>query len=151
MPASTTHLVLIPAFNAGSRLATTLLSALEEWSPVWVVDDGSTDDSVDAAQRMAQRDPRVRVIARPRNGGKGAAIETGLAAALAAGFTHVLTLDADGQHPSQRIRPFMEASMASPDSLVLGRPVFGPDAPRLRLYGRKLSIWLAWALSLIHI
>jgi glycosyltransferase involved in cell wall biosynthesis len=94
---------------------------------------------------MAQRDPRVRVIARPRNGGKGAAIETGLAAALAAGFTHVLTLDADGQHPSQRIRPFMEASMASPDSLVLGRPVFGPDAPRLRLYGRKLSIWLAWA------
>jgi glycosyltransferase involved in cell wall biosynthesis len=145
MPASTTHLVLIPAFNAGSRLATTLLSALEEWSPVWVVDDGSTDDSVDAAQRMAQRDPRVRVIARPRNGGKGAAIETGLAAALAAGFTHVLTLDADGQHPSQRIRPFMEASMASPDSLVLGRPVFGPDAPRLRLYGRKLSIWLAWA------
>jgi glycosyltransferase involved in cell wall biosynthesis len=137
--------VLIPAFNAGSRLAITLLSALEEWSPVWVVDDGSTDGSVVAAQRMAQRDPRVRVIVRPRNGGKGAAIETGLAEALAAGFTHVLTLDADGQHPSQRIRPFMEASMASPDSLVLGRPVFGPDAPRLRLYGRKLSIWLARA------
>lgn len=143
MPVSKTHLVLIPAFNAGSRLASTIQSALEEWSPVWVVDDGSTDGSVDAALRIAQRDSRVRVLVRPRNGGKGAAIETGLMAALADGFTHVLTLDADGQHPSQRIRPFMEASASSPDSLVLGRPVFGPEAPRVRLHGRKLSIWLA--------
>jgi glycosyltransferase involved in cell wall biosynthesis len=145
MPASTTHLVLIPAFNAGNRLVTTLLSALEEWSPVWVVDDGSTDGSVDAALRLAERDPRVRVLVRPRNGGKGAAIETGLAAALASGFTHVLTLDADGQHPSHQIGPFMEASAARPESLVLGRPVFGPEAPRVRLHGRKLSVWLAWA------
>lgn len=144
MPVSTSHVVLIPAYNAGGRLATTILSALEEWSPVWVVDDGSTDGSVVAAQRLMQRDSRVRVIVRPRNGGKGAAIQTGLEAALAAGFTHILSLDADGQHPAQRIRPFMEASLASPDALVLGRPVFGPDAPRLRLYGRKLSIWLAW-------
>jgi glycosyltransferase involved in cell wall biosynthesis len=121
----------------------TLASALEHWSPVWVVDDGSTDDSTAAAQNLAARDPRVRVIVRPRNGGKGAAVATGLDAAMAEGFTHVLTLDADGQHPVDHIPRFMAASMAHPAALVLGRPIFGPEVPLERLHGRKLSVGLA--------
>jgi glycosyltransferase involved in cell wall biosynthesis len=118
-------------------------AGLEQWSPVWIVDDGSTDESTAAVQALAARDPRVRVIARPRNGGKGAAVATGVAEALAAGFTHVLTLDADGQHPVDHIRPFMAASVARPEALVLGRPVFGPEVPIERLHGRKLSVGLA--------
>jgi glycosyltransferase involved in cell wall biosynthesis len=121
----------------------TLASALEHWSPVWVVDDGSTDDSTAAVQNLAARDPRVRVIVRPRNGGKGAAVATGLDAAIAEGFTHVLTLDADGQHPVDHIPRFMAASMAHPAALVLGRPLFGPEVPLERLHGRKLSVGLA--------
>lgn len=137
MTPSSTHLVLIPSYNPGPRLAATVAAALEQWSPVWVVDDGSTDGS--AAQL---RDPRVRVIARPQNGGKGAAVATGVEAALAAGFTHVLTLDADGQHPVEAIPQFMAASQAQPEALVLGRPIFGPEVPLERLYGRQLSVGL---------
>jgi glycosyltransferase involved in cell wall biosynthesis len=120
-----------------------VMTALEHWSPVWVVDDGSTDESTAAVQNIAARDPRVRVIVRPRNGGKGAAVATGVEAALAAGFTHVLTLDADGQHPVDHIAPFMAASMARPAALVLGKPIFGPEVPLERLHGRKLSVGLA--------
>lgn len=143
MTPSTTHLVLIPSYNPGPRLAATVASALAQWSPVWVVDDGSTDQSTAAVQQLAARDPRVRVIVRERNGGKGAAVATGVDAALAAGFTHVLTLDADGQHPVDHIPSFMAASQAQPAALVLGRPIFGPEVPLERLHGRKLSVGLA--------
>jgi len=143
MTPSTTHLVLIPSYNPGPRLMATVASVLAHWSPVWIVDDGSTDESTAAARELAARDPRVRLIVRPRNGGKGAAVATGVAEALAAGFTHVLTLDADGQHPVDHIGPFMAASIAHPAALVLGRPVFGPEVPLERLHGRKLSVGLA--------
>lgn len=143
MTPSTTHLVLIPSYNPGARLVATVGAALGQWAPVWVVDDGSTDESTAAARQLAERDPRVRVLVRSRNGGKGAAVATGVEAALAAGFTHVLTLDADGQHPVDHIPAFMAASQARPDALVLGRPVFGPEVPLERLHGRKLSVGLA--------
>lgn len=143
-PSSATHLVLIPSYNTGGPLlASTIAGALARWSPVWVVIDGSTDDSPGAAGSLARHDPRIRVIVRERNGGKGAAIATGVAAALAAGFTHVLTMDADGQHPADHIPSFMAASLANPAALVLGRPLFGPEVPLERLHGRKLSVGLA--------
>ncbi|HZP59144.1 MAG TPA: glycosyltransferase family 2 protein [Opitutaceae bacterium] len=141
---SSTHLVLIPSFNTGDLLLATVKDALRHWSPVWVVIDGSTDGSGAAVQALAADDPRVRVIMRAGNGGKGAAVATGVAEALAAGFTHVLTFDADGQHSAAHIAEFMQASMKKPEALVLGRPVFGPEAPLARLCGRKLSVWLAW-------
>ncbi|MEO6246455.1 MAG: glycosyltransferase family 2 protein [Opitutaceae bacterium] len=140
MTPSATHLVLIPSYNPGPRLMATVTEALAHWAPVWVVDDGSTDESIGAAQQLAARDPRVRVIVRPRNGGKGAAVTTGVQAALADGFTHLLTLDADGQHPVDHIGPFMAASLAQPAAMILGRPVFGPEVPWERLHGRKLCV-----------
>ena len=63
--------------------------------------------------------------------------------AQAAGFTHALTMDSDGQHPAERIRDFMQASMARPDAMVLGVPVFDASAPGLRVKGRRISNW--WA------
>lgn len=140
---SATHLVLIPSYNTGPRLADTVANALTQWSPIWVVVDGSTDGSAAPVEALAQREPRVRVIVRRENGGKGAAVATGVAAALAAGFTHVLTMDSDGQHPADRIPDFMAASQAEPRAVVLGRPVFGPEVPLERLHGRKLSVGLA--------
>ena len=132
---STTHLVLIPSYNPGRLLASTLAAARAAWSPVWVIDDGSTDDS------PADAHAADRLIHRPVNGGKGAALLDGLTAAVAAGFTHALTMDADGQHPAVEISRFMAASQANPDAMILGTPVFGPEAPALRVHGRKVSNW----------
>lgn len=139
---STTHLVLIPSYNTGSRLLATVREALAQWQPVWVVVDGSTDDTPGAIEALARTESGLRAIVRPQNGGKGAAVLTGAEAALAAGFTHALVMDADGQHPADRIGDFMRASQAEPAALVLGRPVFGPEAPAVRLQGRKLSVGL---------
>jgi glycosyltransferase involved in cell wall biosynthesis len=138
-----THLVLIPSYNPGRRLAATVADALAAWRPVWVVSDGSTDVS-DRAVADFNRDPAsLRVMTRPVNGGKGAAVLTGAGEALRAGFTHALVMDADGQHPADRIRDFMNASKQAPDAMILGRPEFGSDAPWIRRNGRKLSVALA--------
>ncbi|MEK8090769.1 glycosyltransferase family 2 protein [Thermithiobacillus plumbiphilus] len=136
-------LVLIPSYNSGTRLLDTVKSARAQWTPVWVVIDGSTDDSAERLARLASQDPDLRVLRRAINGGKGAAVRDGVQAALAAGFTHVLTMDADGQHPSEAIPEFMRLSRESPDALVLGVPQFGAEAPALRVAGRRLSNGMA--------
>lgn len=136
---SATHLVLIPSYNPGPAVLTTVQAARAQWPVVWVVDDGSNDGSTASLQELAASDPGLHLIVLPRNSGKGAAVLTGLEAAAAAGFTHVLTMDADGQHPAALIPDFMTASQAAPAAMILGKPVFGPEAPALRVNGRKVS------------
>lgn len=136
---SATHLVLIPSYNPGPAVLTTVQTARAQWPVVWVVDDGSNDGSTASLQELAASDPGLHLIVLPRNSGKGAAVLAGLEAAAAAGFTHVLTMDADGQHPAALIPDFMAASQAAPAAMILGKPVFGPEAPALRVNGRKVS------------
>ncbi|HHV48262.1 MAG TPA: glycosyltransferase family 2 protein [Rhodocyclaceae bacterium] len=136
---SATHLVLIPSYNPGPAVLATVQAARAQWPVVWVIDDGSDDGSTASLQELAASDPGLHLIVLPRNSGKGAAVLAGLEAAAAAGFTHVLTMDADGQHPAALIPDFMAASQAAPAAMILGKPVFGPEAPALRVNGRKVS------------
>ncbi len=136
---SGTHLVLIPSYNPGRAVIDTVRAARRQWNPVWVVVDGSTDGSDVWLQEMAGQDPGLTVVVLPINQGKGAAVLEGIRQARAQGFTHALTMDSDGQHPADRIPAFMAASQAEPGSMVLGKPVFGPEAPALRVNGRKVS------------
>jgi glycosyltransferase involved in cell wall biosynthesis len=138
---SATHLVLIPSYNPGPHLAETVRTARAHWDPVWVVVDGSTDGSAALLADLARADAGLRVLVRARNGGKGAALLEGLDAALAAGYTHALTMDSDGQHPAQCIAAFMAASCAAPEAMILGAPVFDASAPRIRLRGRRIANW----------
>jgi len=136
---SRTHLVLIPSYNTGERLFSTVEAARVQWNPVWVVIDGSTDGTGERLQAMAASDPGLRVLILPSNQGKGAAVLHGLREARAAGFTHVLTMDSDGQHPADLIPAFMKASQDRPETMVLGRPIFDASAPLLRVRGRRVS------------
>ena len=139
--ASTTHLVLIPSYNTGRTLLQTVASARAQWMPVWVVIDGSTDGSAAGVRELGASDAGLKLIELEVNSGKGAAVLHGLQAARDAGFTHALTMDADGQHPADLIPAFMQASKQHLDSMVLGRPVFDASAPLLRVRGRKVSNW----------
>ncbi len=141
--ASSSHLILIPSFNTGPRVLDTVTEARNQWDPVWVVVDGSTDGSAEALLDMQKTDDGLRVFVLPRNRGKGAAVYYGLREAAVQGFTHVLTMDADGQHPAASVPEFMRASELAPDAMILGKPVFDKSAPQIRVRGRKISNW--WA------
>jgi glycosyltransferase involved in cell wall biosynthesis len=142
-PPSRTHLVLIPSYNPGQKVFETVRAARQQWEPVWVVVDGSTDGTAAGLQELARQDPGLRVIIREKNGGKGSAVLDGLTEAAALGFTHVLTMDSDGQHPADRIGAFIAESSAYPAAMILGEPVFDTSAPSIRVKGRKISNW--WA------
>ncbi|PKO89588.1 MAG: glycosyl transferase family 2 [Betaproteobacteria bacterium HGW-Betaproteobacteria-12] len=136
---SSTHLVLIPSYNPGAKVLATVRAALTHWAPVWVVVDGSNDGSAEQLRALAAEVEQLTVIVLPVNRGKGAAVLEGLERAEAAGYTHALTMDSDGQHPAELIPAFMAASQADPAVMVLGKPVFAADAPALRVNGRKVS------------
>lgn len=146
-------LILIPSYNTGRLLADTVAHALEHWQDVCVVMDGSTDGSEKAVEAMKPSHPGLRMLLQPVNRGKGAAVLLGAEYAAAEGFTHVLTMDADGQHPHDWIPKFIACANRHPEAALLGRPVFGPEAPLLRVRGRRISnLWanvetLAWGIG----
>lgn len=130
-------LILIPSYNTGPILRKTVESAVALGKPVWVVFDGSTDGSPDLLNDL--RAENLRILHLETNSGKGAAVLHGLRQAIEAGFTHVLTMDADGQHPANMVPQFLALSAAHPEAAVFGRPVFDSSAPALRVNGRKVS------------
>lgn len=136
---SSTHLVLIPCYNPGTAVVNMVRRVREHWSPVWVVVDGSTDESTELLLALAAQDTGVKVLVQTTNGGKGSAVLLGITEALAQGYTHALTMDADGQHPTELVAHFMARSIAQPRALILGKPVFDANAPALRVNGRKIS------------
>ena len=140
---SRTHLVIIPSYNAGSRLVETVQEALTCWQPVWVVMDGSTDGGAADLAGLNRPENSLQVLALEHNSGKGAAVLHALLAAGQAGVTHALVLDADGQHSAAHISRFMQASQTNPAAMILGVPQFAADAPASRRHGRRVGNW--WA------
>ncbi|SKA86475.1 Glycosyltransferase involved in cell wall bisynthesis [Prosthecobacter debontii] len=132
-------LVLIPSYNTGRILPQTVRDVLKYWPDVWVVMDGSTDGSEALLEPVKQEYPGLKVIVLEKNSGKGSAVLHGTRLAQQAGYTHVLTMDADGQHPTHDIPRFTALAEKHPEAVMMGTPVFGPEAPQLRVQGRKIS------------
>ena len=61
--ASNSHLVLIPSYNPGSKVYATVRDALDQWAPVWVVVDGSTDQTTPGLLAMAADSPCIWPVA----------------------------------------------------------------------------------------
>ncbi len=133
--------LLIPSFNSGQRLQTTVSAALASGFPVRVVVDGSTDGSDRCLDPIAAGHKQLTIQRLSRNRGKGAAVFEGALCAAEEGFSHILTMDSDGQHPADRIPEFIRRAKENPNALIMGRPIFGPEVPFARLKGRKLTIW----------
>jgi glycosyltransferase involved in cell wall biosynthesis len=129
---------LVPTYD-NPRTLRGVVQALRAHVPeVIVVDDGSAAAGRAACDALAA-EGLARLERHPRNAGKGAAVRTGLAAALAHGYTHALQVDADGQHDTASAPDFLAAGAARPDALVLGHPVYDGSAPFSRRFARGLT------------
>jgi glycosyltransferase involved in cell wall biosynthesis len=133
------YCIVIPHYRHHRPLAALLPKLLAHGLQVLIVDDASGDDSVGAVRKLVAAHGGARLITRDRNGGKGAAMMTGLRSAADDGYTHVISLDADGQHDPCDVPKLHALSRSMPASLISGRPVFGDDIPAARLYGRMLT------------
>lgn len=140
--------LLIPIYNHRATIRQVVATLDACALPCLVVDDGSDAGTRAVLDGLAREFPRVFVERLPRNRGRGAALRHGYLAAAAAGFTHVLQLDADGQHDAADAPAFLAAARRQPDALVLGAPHFDETAPRSRRYGRRLSVVSVWVETL---
>lgn len=131
---------VIPTYDNAATLERVVRAVRAFVDDVIVVDDGSGAEARAVAERIAA-DELATVVFRARNGGKGAAVKSGLERAHAGGFTHALQIDADGQHHEGDIPRLLAASREAPEALVLGQPIFDDSAPRSRRIARKISVF----------
>jgi predicted LPLAT superfamily acyltransferase/uncharacterized protein (DUF2062 family) len=134
-------LCVIPVYNHAGTLAALVRGCREQVADVLVVDDGSTDADVP----LLLAEAGATVLRHAANRGKGAALLTALAYAREKGFSHVITLDADGQHAPADLPRFLEALRGAPQALVVGVRDFSvPNVPGSSRFGRSFSnFWIA--------
>lgn len=136
--------LLIPHYCHDRELAAYLPKLETAGLPAVVVDDGS-DPATRARLRCIVSGHRwSSLIQRDSNGGKGAAVVCGLRALAREGYTHAISVDADGQHDAADVARICADSRESPRAVYSGRPVFGDDVPTARLYGRGITNLLTW-------
>lgn len=133
---------LIPCYNHGSTVAD-VVSSLQPFSlPFIIVDDGSNQKTKQALDDVAKLD-NVEVVTLTENQGKGGAVMAGVRFAHQLDYSHVIQIDADGQHDIQALPKLIEASQAHPEHLVSGQPIYDDSVPKARLYGRYAThIWV---------
>lgn len=132
------YCAILPTYDNPATIARVAGRVREHLPDVFVVDDGSAAPGREAVRALGERGVAV-VHFREHNGGKGAAVLSGLELAHARGFTHALQIDADGQHDCDDVPRLLEASRSRPEALVLGQPVFDESAPKSRMRARKIT------------
>ncbi len=131
--------VVIPAYNHGSRIAAVVENARTLGYPVFVVDDGSTDETAAVLESL----PGIHVLRHPVNRGKGAALVSGMQAAADIA-DYAITLDADGQHNPAEASRLVAALASHPAAIVIGKREM-IDAPWTSRKGRGFSNFWVWA------
>jgi glycosyltransferase involved in cell wall biosynthesis len=131
--------VVIPAYEAAATIADVVSRSRHAVTGgiVYVVDDGSTDGTAARARQAG-----AAVLSHRENRGKGAALATGIAAALE-GADVIVTLDADGQHAPEDIPRVAAPVLEGAADLVLGARARGGAMP----WGRRCTNWLSAALA----
>jgi len=128
-------LLVIPVYNGRDsllRLTRTLNDITD--IPILVVDDGSTDGLT------ALDIPHLEYLRHDRNRGKGAALKTGLQYGYSSGFSHAITLDADGQHDPALIPEFLKLAESHTPSMVIGtRDLMSVDMPLHRILSNNIT------------
>lgn len=136
--------IVVPVYNHEHAIATVLAGLLRHGVPCILVDDGSRPACAAVLDALARQHAGQVVLERlPRNQGKGAAVLAGFRRAQQLGYTHVLQIDADGQHDTGDVPAFLVLAAAHPDAIIAGRPIYDASVPKGRLYGRYAThIWV---------
>jgi glycosyltransferase involved in cell wall biosynthesis len=141
--------IVVPHYDHVVQFEVLLPHLLAHGVPLIVVDDASPGESFNALQRLLDEYTEdTTLIRHDVNLGKGAAVMSGLRAGRAAGYTHALQIDADGQHDALAISRFQEASRQNPGHIICGNPIFAEDIPKLRFFARYITLWFCWLESL---
>ena len=129
---------LVPYYNHPAKIAD-LVENLSKMGEILIIDDGSDEVSKNALIGL-----KAEIFTRENNGGKGAALKDGFKIALQKGYTHAFQIDADFQHDISKCEEFLKTAEEFPNCLICANPIYDENAPKGRLYGRKITnFWCA--------
>lgn len=136
--------VVIPVYDHEHAIGAVVQAVLRQGLPCILVDDGSSASCARVLQDIAAAHAdRVTLLVHAVNQGKGGAVITGMRHAAAAGYSHALQIDADGQHDCDDIGRFVAASQETPGAVINGKPIYDESVPKGRLYARYLThVWV---------
>jgi len=141
--------LLVPHYDHVDQFRAFLPKLAALGIPLLIVDDGSPVAAYEALSCLLnQYAPAAIVVRQETNSGKGAAMEAGFRAALQAGFSHAVVIDADGQHAVEDIAALSEVAERFPHELICGYPKFDKSIPPIRYYARHISLYLNWLQTL---
>ncbi|MDR0872798.1 MAG: glycosyltransferase family 2 protein [Prevotellaceae bacterium] len=162
------YCVIIPVYNSEKHIANVLENVLQYADNLIVVNDGSTDGTLDVlchcgldpqspenkgdsdfrqndrlkqgVAGQARNDRYITVVSYEKNRGKGYALKQGFRRALELGFTHAVTMDADGQHLATDIATLVQAAEKQPNALIVGSRKFdNPNMPEGNKFANNFS------------
>lgn len=128
---------IIPVYNNATTIHQVISDVRAIVADVIVVNDGSTDGT----QTILAHIPKdVTLVSYTKNRGKGYALKQGFQAAIEKGFTHAITIDADGQHFASDIPALISAMKNNPDGIIVGsRNLTERNMPRQNTFANKFS------------
>lgn len=133
---------LIPCYNHGSTIAAVVSSLKPFHLPFIIVDDGSEITTQQALDELGRQED-VTLVTLKENQGKGGAVMAGIRHAHQLDYTHVIQIDADGQHDIDALPALISSSQQNPELLISGQPVYDESVPKARLYGRYAThVWV---------
>lgn len=134
---------IIPSHNHWRTIGPIVQALRAHDLPVFIVDDGSDEVTRDYLAALHQPSEEVRLRRFETNGGKGFAVKQGLRMAIAAGFTHAVQVDADGQHDITALPQLLAQARRYPQALITGTPVYDDSVPVGRAIGRWIThVWV---------
>ncbi|MES2260690.1 MAG: glycosyltransferase family 2 protein [Pseudomonadota bacterium] len=136
--------IVIPVYNHEHAIGAVVDNLLPHGAHCMLIDDGSSTPCAQALDALAASYPgQVTLVRLTSNQGKGVAVLSGFRRAQELGFSHVLQIDADGQHNTADVPRFLDEARAHPASVIAGHPVYDESVPKARLYGRYAThIWV---------
>ena len=135
--------ILIPYYNHPDAIGSVINSLLPYNLNIIIVDDGSGAESKKVLFPLLI-ESKVTLVTRVVNGGKGAAVITGMREALSQGYTHAVQVDADGQHDLSKIPELINLSKQYPGKIISGMPVYDESVPTNRKLWRYATHILVW-------
>ncbi len=127
--------VVIPTYNEGAVLRSTIRGLLHSGYSIVVVDDGSSDGTGGIVKSLP-----VHYLRHPVNLGQGAALQTGMDYALAKGAEYLVHFDADGQHPARRIADLLQPVRSGECDVAVGSRFLNADNSKLIPLGRRILL-----------
>lgn len=129
--------VIIPTFNNEGTIKQVIEDTTEYCNNIIVVNDGSTDRTLDILSTIS---PTIHLVTYERNKGKGHALVEGFKTAIRMGFSHAITMDADGQHFANDIPCFIEMIKKNKNAIIVGsRNLTEENMPRQNTFANRFS------------